>query len=88
MIRYVPNHSTISLSLKDEQIFESVEEMLQYLFDSWSRVVAYIGDKRPLRREEITVSKPLYNVPMFGLKNLYKVQNSRLPFCAGYYGER
>ena len=40
MIKYRPERVTLSLSMKDEQTFETMDELLQYVYDIRSRISA------------------------------------------------
>ena len=91
MIRFRPNHVTLSASIKDEQIFSSMEDMLASVFDYWSRVVAFMGAADPFRPEEITISDSSRPNPDVGYRNEHKVFVSRMadnvypsPLCIGY----
>lgn len=53
MIKYSPVRETLSASIKEEQIFDSIEDMKQYIFSLWSRIIAYVGIRKPLAPDEI-----------------------------------
>ena len=91
MIRYRPHRSTISASLKDEQIFDSVEEMLSYVFDAWSRVVLFLGAEIPPSQDEILIGEDGCHNPLVGYVDEHKVfvprltdKLHRVPLCIGY----
>lgn len=81
MIRYRPQYSSISRSLKDEEIFESVEEMTAVLFDRWSRIFRFIESKSPFAIEDIEIGESIgydnrtgwHNVRPIRIKNRYGV---------------
>jgi len=52
MIRYRPRRANLSAEVKDEQIFESLNEMFGYLFDHWNRIFSFIGSY-PVNRSDI-----------------------------------
>ena len=93
MIRFRPNVRSVSAAMKDEQVFDSVDDMMRYLHEAWSHVVEYMGSEDPFRMEEITVDngRSLYTID---LANTHKVCVARMkdkqysvPICIGFYGE-
>lgn len=55
MIRFRPKRRTPSAEAKDEQIFQTVDELVAYLFDHFSRILRYIGSEVPLHRNDIRI---------------------------------
>lgn len=93
MIRYRPNVKSISLSVRSELCFDSYDDLLSYLFTSWSRVLTFMGASRPLCPEEILISDVQGNDPA-GYKNARLVFVTRMtdrtyktPQCIGFCGE-
>ena len=93
MIRYRPNVNPISLSVRSELCFDSYEDLLSYLFVSWSRVLTYMGSSRPLRPDEIQI-RDFHGYDPAGYKNARLVCISRMtdrtykaPQCIGFCGE-
>ena len=90
MIRYRPHRHTLTASLKDELIFATMAELFDYLFDSWGRVISYMGAE-PFRPEEITINGLGSCNPLTGYKREHKVMVRRIadavfdpPLCIGY----
>ena len=93
MIRFRPNVTPVSLSVRSEQCFESLDDLLLHLFHSWNSVLFYMGASRPLRPEEILVCDAHGDDPA-GYKNVRRICVTRLadhvfaiPQCIGYCGE-
>lgn len=83
MIRYCPQRRTTSLSLKEEQLFDSVEEMLQYVYSRCVAFSAYVGSQPPAP-EDLAV------VPFSGFPHFYRDEcmvTLRRDFCVGYCGQ-
>lgn len=94
MIRYRPNMDNIKYSLREEQIFDTVDDMLLYVFDHWSRVVSFMGARKPFRMEEIIISDLGRENALTGWKDEHMILVHRmkdnifpLPICIGYCGE-
>ena len=93
MIRFRPECASLSLSLRQEQIFDSMEDMLQYVNETWSRVSCFLGSE-PLRPEEIVIEYESEIDRRIGWKNVRSVSIRRMidsvysvPMCIGYCGE-
>ena len=91
MIRYRPHRPTLTASLKDELIFETLDEMLYHVFETWSRVVAYMGAEEPFCQDEIMIYGHGRHNPMTGYKSEHKIMARRMtdnvrtvPICIGY----
>lgn len=91
MIRYRPHRRTLSASLKDELIFDSVDEMLSHVFNAWSRVVLFMGAQNPPTMDEIRIDESGRQNPMTGYMDEHKVFVTRMtdkvhsaPLCIGY----
>lgn len=91
MIRYRPHRPTLAASLKDEEIFETLDEMLYYVFEVWSRVVSYMGAEEPFCQDEIMINGCGRSNPMTGYRSEHKIMVSRMtdkirtvPICIGY----
>ena len=94
MIRYRPNVFPISLSVRNEQCFDSVDDLLLHLFERWNRVLSYMGASIPLRPDEIMISDVQGDDPASGYKNVRSVFVTRMtdkcyktPQCIGFCGE-
>lgn len=94
MIKYRPKMDNLKYSLRDEQIFDSMEDLIQYVFDGWRRVVSFMGSREPFRSDEIMISEIQGDDPRIGYKNVRLVCVSRMadivyksPRCIGYCGE-
>ena len=91
MIRYRPNHSTLNASIKDEELFDSLDDMISFIHASWSRSVAYMGAKEPFRPDEIIINGFGKFNPMTGYKSEHRVLVRRMtddvydvPMCIGF----
>ena len=91
MIRFRPHRSTLSASLKDEMLFDSVEEMISYVFDLWCRTALFIGAHHPPSRDEIFISEDGRRNPLVGYMEENRVlipslsgRMFRVPICVGY----
>lgn len=91
MIRYRPYRVTLSASIKDEQIFDTMEDLLSYVVDYWGRVIRFMGGKNPLEPGEIFIGDAGRRNPLTGYKNEHMVFASRMtdtaqrvPLCIGY----
>lgn len=94
MVRFRPACRPPSLSLKNEHVFETHEDMIRFLFESWSRVVSFMGAAEPFRQEEILITEARDDDPLLGYKNLRRVCVTRMadkiyktPQCIGFCGE-
>ena len=92
MIKYRPERKSLTASLKDELFFNTLAELMQYIYEDWRRVVAYMGGK-PFRREEITIRNALDD-PRAAWNGTYPVCVTRMidhihetPLCIGYFRE-
>ena len=89
MIRFRPHRASLSLSIKDELLFNSLDDLLQHVFEHWSRVVAYMGG-RPFRIDEISIGSGASNL-MTGYDHEHPIYVSRMaddvypvPMCIGF----
>ena len=94
MIRFRPKRRTLTLSLKDELIFEDLDAMLRHVLDHWGRVADFLGASRPIRPEDIIIGEPTGDDPLIGLRNVRTVSVTRtvdavytVPMCIGVCGE-
>ena len=85
MIQYRPNYVSISFSLKDEQFFDTVDDMLLSLLDRCSRFASYIGAD-PAHSGQIEISCIPFDDPLTRWKNVRSV--SFRNHCIGYFCER
>ena len=54
MIRFRPHRKTPSAEAKDEQTFETMDEMFGYLFDRLNRTSMFLSSQ-PVHREDIVI---------------------------------
>lgn len=98
MILYRPHRGSLSASIKDEQMFNSIEEMKQFIHDEWCRICNFIGNKEPFSIDDIVVSEIIGDDPRIAWKNVRHVCVKRMwnenyiekystPQCIGYCGE-
>ena len=85
MIRFRPYRSTLSSSYKDEKIFSTLGEMLQYVFDKHVAYLHYVGSKPPALSDlDIVMLSKDHRI--IGYRNECKVIFRR-DQCVGYCGE-
>jgi hypothetical protein len=94
MIRYLPKCRYLSLSLRSEVTFETMEELIHFVYTNWSRVVSFMGAAEPFRKEEIIIGENLGDDARIGYKNVRQILVRRMkdniysaPMCIGYCGE-
>ena len=94
MIRYIPRRSTVKASIRDEEIFDSVEDMISHLFDHFSRVSDYLQSDRQFNRDDIIIDNstddPYYSVLDYpGTVFIKRITNTTypVPYCIGFFGE-
>ena len=87
MIRYLPVRSSLSSSLKDEETFSTMEDLLHFLYVRWSRIYAFIGAAAPLRPEEILIEDAHGDDQLVGYRNVRLIRLARSNTCIGYCGE-
>lgn len=81
MIKYSPVRGSLSASIKEERIFESAEEMKQYIFDWWSQIFIL----KPLEPDEILIEESGWNDDRTGYANRRTVFIRQ--FAVGFCGE-
>ena len=92
MIRFRPNYEIMSESLKAEQTFDSIEDMVRSLCDQLHRVIRFIGSDRTITPDLLIVDDvPMFN-PETGCENEHMVLLKRMtsclpPVCIGYCEE-
>ena len=69
MIKYRPNRNTLSLSIKEEQIFDTMEDLLHFVYEHLKRVFAFIESEEPVFPEHIIVGDEGHDDPLIGWKN-------------------
>lgn len=94
MIRYCPKRCTVSLSIKDELLFDSLEDLKAHVLDRWQRIASYLGSSDPIRLDDIIIMEPYGDDPLIGLHNARKICVTRtagpvypFPLCIGVCGE-
>ena len=95
MIKYRPNRKNISAAIKEETIFDSMDELIKFLHSRYSSVSQFIGSKRPFEAHEIIISESYWDeTSITGWHNVHKICVKRLidkayhvPHCIGYCGE-
>lgn len=81
MIKFRPVRRSLSASIKDEETFCSVEEMLHFLRDRAGRIAAYIGSDLPV----ITISEADGDDRLTGYRSQRTVFSNSI--CIGFCGE-
>lgn len=94
MIRYRSNLTQLKYALRDEHTFETMDDLLQYIYERWGRVVTFMGAADPFRPEEILISDVQGDDPVLGYRNVRRVCVTRMtdqcyktPQCIGFCGE-
>lgn len=94
MIKYRPNMDILKYSLREEEIFDTVDDMLLFVFEHWRRVVAFMGAKEPFRPDEITIGSAGTENRLTGWKEEHMVFVRRMtdrvfsnPMCIGFCGK-
>ena len=94
MIKYRPQRGSLSSALKDEQIFNTMDDMKQYVYEEWRRACDFLGGKPPFKPEDIVIGEILGDDNRIGWKNVRHVCIKRLlgdvyktPQCIGWCGE-
>ena len=88
MIKYRPVRNSLSDSIKEEQTFCSIEDLKQYLFVKWDKILRYAGTEHPICFDDITVSEVLGDEKQTGYTNIRNVYlNHCKQFCIGICGE-
>ena len=85
MIKYRPVRWCLSASIKDEETFSTMEEMLHFIHDRERRFAVFVGSEPPAI-SDFTVSSPAADCPMTGYRN-ERVVLFRNINCVGYCGE-
>ena len=82
MIKYRPVRRTLSASLKEEQIFATMDELMQFVEDRARRFFRFVGCER---LPQIIIAEPDGDDLRIGWKNVQAifVENK----CVGYCGE-
>ena len=94
MIRFRPQCKSISLSIKEEEVYEAVDEMIASLHERLQRIASCFGAEEPIRLDEIVVGSEITSDPITGLVNVRTVSIRRLidhtydePMIIGFCGE-
>lgn len=94
MIRYRPAFPSLSASLKAEETFDTMDDMLRYVLDHWRLVFSFVGGTVPFQSDEITLGEVLGDDPRSGYLNMRRVFVTRMsdvvypsPLCIGFCGE-
>lgn len=85
MIRYRPNRLSLSASLKDEQIFHSIDDLLLYIYEKAVRIALFIGSEPPVPSDFTVCAFSDYNL-LTGYRNECVIM-FRSTKCVGYCGE-
>lgn len=85
MIKFRPNRFSLSASVKEEQIFSSLEELIHYLYEYGLRMSLYIGAEPPAP-SDYTVSALSSDNIQTGYRNERAIMFRSIT-CVGYCGE-
>ncbi|MBP5728364.1 MAG: hypothetical protein J6Y48_14940 [Clostridia bacterium] len=83
MIKYRPDRNPLSLSIKDEQLFENMDDLKKYVHEKWCRIFRYIGKTEPLTLDQIVIGEITGDHLQIGWRNSRDVfvKNRREGFC-------
>lgn len=83
MIKFRPQWQPLSRSIKEEKIFDSMEDMKQYVFDCCQHFFSYVGNRSPFAIEDIEISEIIGNDDRTGWKNVRRiiVKDRGIGFC-------
>lgn len=78
MIRYRPHRYSLSDSVREEETFDSAEDMLSWLFDTCRKVIT-------LTRDDLVIESSGRPNPMVGYRCEHRISLRRSPYiCVGY----
>jgi hypothetical protein len=81
MIVYQPKRKTMSASIKEEESFATLEEMIRHLLIRYQNVSHYIGASKPLCADDIVLDGNLVKIRRL-YNDVYKT-----PHCVGLFME-
>ena len=81
MIKYRPVRRSLSASIKEEETFSTMEDLLHLLRERASHFAEYIGSEPP----EITVRESAADDPLTGYRNERCIYSGSV--CIGFCGE-
>ena len=84
MIKYRPMRQSLSASVKEEQVFETIDKMILSILNTTGRMALYVGQK-PYIPDDIVISDPDGDDPMVGWKNVRSISIKKK--CIGFCGE-
>lgn len=84
MIKYRPQRFSLSASVKDEQLFDTLDQMKLFILNTSGRIALYIG-KKPFLPDDILIGDITGDDPVVGWKNVRPVCLKNT--CIGYCGE-
>ena len=84
MIKFRPERKSLSDSIKEEQVFDSIEEMVSFIHERICRIYMYIGSPNP-NASDIVIEREGPDNPLNAYRNerMISVYNH----CIGYCGE-
>lgn len=85
MIRYRPKRHTMTASLKDEEKFDSIQEMLDATFARLEKAMMYIGHEKTIRPDKLIIDSIGKSNPAVGYRDEHKIILRReKDLCIGY----
>lgn len=85
MIKYRPNRKTVSMSIKEELLFNTVEEMNLYICDHLNRILHFIDSTHTVSSVDIVFGIPTSFDPFTGWSHVRKISVGN--FIVGFCGE-
>ena len=94
MIKYRPNLIPLKQSLREEAVFDSMDDMIRFVHEGWSKVVSFMGARKPFGLDEIIIDAMASKNQLTGWENERKILVTRMtdsiyaePVCIGFCGE-
>ena len=83
MVKYIPVRFSTSMSVKEEQVFESTEELVLHLCDYFNRVLRFVDSARSVSTADIVIGASSGPDPVIGWSEMHTVSvlNRNVGFC-------
>ena len=87
MIKYCPVRSSLSASIKEEETFSTMEDMIHFLHDRFSRIYTFIGAAALFSLDEIQIGDARGDDARIGYRNVRQITLRHSGCCIGFCGE-
>ena len=84
MIKYIPCRSSMSAAVKEEQTFETVDELKQYLYEKHCKLCSFVGSQIHETLNDISIDEATCPCKIIGWKELHNIYINHK--CIGYCG--